>query len=225
MINLDAIAHTSKVKDFYPKTRISLILGALIFSIFVNSKDLYLAFLGISILWMLMTTSLNLKSLLKLLSIPMFFVITSTIVIMVSLGKSLPADVVFKVNIGSIFLFISKANLVLALETFLRSLCGISMIFCISTTVPMGHFMKWLKLMHFPEEFIELFVLTYRFIFILIEEALDLVIAGDMSFGNISIKNAFQTMCMMIRSCLHKTFKRYEDLSQALELRQNFDDI
>ncbi len=85
--------------------------------------------------------------------------------------------------------------------------------------------MKWLRLMHFPEEFIELFVLTYRFIFILIEEALDLVIAGDMRFGYISVKNAFQTMGMMIQSLLLKTFKRYEDLSQALELRQNFDDL
>lgn len=217
MINLDAVAHTSKVKDLYPKTRISLIFISLILSILVNSEVLYLAFLALSVLWMYGTTFLSIKQIFKLLSIPMLFVLTSCFLILISFS-SIDGVILWQ---GPVHLTIYKANAIMAQETLLRSLCGISMIFCISTTVPMRHFMNWMRMLRLPEEFIELFVLTYRFLFILLEEASDLVTAGDMRFGYSSLKTAFPTMGMMIKSLLFKTFKRYEDLSQSLELRQS----
>lgn len=220
MLHLDAIAHTSKVRHFYPQLRLTLTLILLIISLSVDSNVLYLAALCFSVIFMLTATSIKPSQLLKLYFIPLIFVVSSCILILVEISQNTPEASVIIGSIYKINFYISLDSINRSLNTFLRSISGISMVFSISTTIPMNEFIIWLKKIRLPDEFIELYVLTYRFIFILIEEASDMILASDLRFSYLKPHLAINNLGMMIYSLFYKTIKRYEDLCQALSLRQ-----
>jgi cobalt/nickel transport system permease protein len=161
-----------------------------------------------------MTTSLNLKSFTKLLLIPMGFIVLSLVVIAIT-----PEQDHAILKLGILPLYITRETLTLCIKVFIRSLSSVALIFSLSLTVPMQHLIRWMKWLKTPDAFIELFVLSYRFIFILIEEAQDMLIAQEMRFGYFHLRNAIKTVNQLGASLFMRAFARFEDLNQAMALR------
>jgi len=122
-------------------------------------------------------------------------------------------------KLGILPLYITRETLTLCIKVFIRSLSSVALIFSLSLTVPMQHLIRWMKWLKTPDAFIELFVLSYRFIFILIEEAQDMLIAQEMRFGYFHLRNAIKTVNQLGASLFMRAFARFEDLNQAMALR------
>jgi len=214
MIKIDAIANQCKIKNWHPQLRINATLLLLVTSIFWDHAQLYTALFISASLCVLMTTSLTPKSFSKLLGIPMGFILLSLVVIAVT-----PESDRALLKLWKLPLYITEETLALCMKVFIRSLSSVTLIFSLSLTVPMQHLIRWMKRLKMPDAFIELFVLSYRFIFILIEEAQDMLIAQEMRFGYFHLTNAVKTVNQLGASLFIRAFARFEDLNQAMALR------
>jgi len=214
MIKIDAIANQCKIKNWHPQLRINVTLLLLITSIFWDNTQIYMALFISASLCVLITTSLGLKSFAKLLLIPMGFIVLSLVVIAIT-----PEQDNALIKLGKLPLYITTETLALCIKVFIRSLSSVALIFSLSLTVPMQHLIRWMKWLKTPDAFIELFVLSYRFIFILIEEAQDMLIAQEMRFGYFRLRNAIKTVNQLGASLFMRAFARFEDLNQAMALR------
>jgi cobalt/nickel transport system permease protein len=211
---MDAIANQCRIRDWHPLFRISATLMVLALSISLDRLSIYTAlFIGASFC-ILLTTSLSMKSYAKMLTIPMGFILLSLMVIAID-TRSEGALIRF----GSTGFTVTYQSLSLCLAVFVRSISSIALIFMMSTTVPMQHFIEWMKRLHIPAAFTELFILSYRFIFMLIEEAQDMLIAQEMRFGYFKMGNALKTVNQLGASLFMRAFSRFEDLNHAMALR------
>ena len=214
MIRIDAIANACTIKNFHPLIRITLTLFLLVLSISLDVTQFFMALFISASLCVLMTTRISFGSYIKMLLIPMGFIFVSLIVI--AIEKSSTGVLI---TIGNTGYAITEAGLSLAIKVFIRSLSSISLIYMMSTTVPMQHFITFMKRIHLPFAFIELFILSYRFIFILIEEAQDMITAQEMRFGYFKISTAVKTINQLGASLFMRAFSRFEDLNDAMALR------
>ncbi|MBS7527157.1 cobalt ECF transporter T component CbiQ [Fusibacter paucivorans] len=214
MIRMDAIANQCGIKNWHPLLRISGTLMLLVFSIALDKIAVYTAlFIGASFC-ILLTTPLSIKSYVKMLAIPMGFILLSLIVIAIDADSEEAL-----IRFGYSGFAITRQSLALCLAVFVRSISSIALIFMMSTTVPMQHFIEWMNRLHMPSAFTELFILSYRFIFILIEEAQDMLVAQEMRFGYFKMGNALKTVNQLGASLFMRAFSRFEDLNHAMALR------
>jgi cobalt/nickel transport system permease protein len=65
-------------------------------------------------------------------------------------------------------------------------------------------------------------MLTYRFIFILLEEISKIYRAQDLKFGYNTMKNSFNSLGLLIRILIIKMIRRYKDMIVSLESK-NYD--
>lgn len=195
MLRIDAIANQSKGKNIYPKLRIGFTLLILVISLFINSLWLYGALIVSASFVIFTLSSIKLKPFVLLLGFPMVFVIFSALIIWMQMG-----------------FFVS-------IQTVIRSLSALCLIYSITLTLPMHHFTAFMRFMRFPSVFIELYELCYRFIFIVIEEAIDMILAQQMRFGFFSWKSASKNLNQTIAALFMRVFCRFHDLENAMALR------
>ncbi|MGX8795913.1 CbiQ family ECF transporter T component [Fusibacter sp. JL298sf-3] len=195
MLRIDALANQSKGKNVYPNLRIGANLALLVLSLSIENLWLYGALILSASFLILGLTRITFKQLALLVLFPMSFVFFSCVIIFFQIG------------------------LEETLITFVRSLSALMILLSISLTMPMHHFTQFLKKLHLPDAFIELYELCYRFIFIFIEEAADMITAQQMRFGFFSAKNVFQTLSLTLGTLFLRVFARFNDLEDAMSLR------
>lgn len=195
MLRIDAIASQSKGNTFFPMTRIAGTLLILISSLIFNRIEIFGALIfGASFLIFLLSP-IKAKHFIMLILIPMSFISISAIII----G--------FQVSLAE------------ALITLCRSLSSLLVIYSLTLTLPMHHFTNFMKGIHLPIAFIELYELCYRFVFILIEEAADMILAQHMRFGFFSIKQVTKSLNLTLSLLFFRAFARFKDLENAMALR------
>lgn len=107
----------------------------------------------------------------------------------------------------------------LFLRVFMRSLAATSSVIFLSVTTPMVDIIKVFKAMHLPNVFIELFMLIYRFIFIIIEEAQTNINSLEIKFGFINTKTSFKSVKIFIENMVLGILKRNEEMINALNIK------
>ncbi|MVO73072.1 cobalt ECF transporter T component CbiQ, partial [Paeniclostridium sordellii] len=66
---------------------------------------------------------------------------------------------------------------------------------------------------------IELMILTYRFIFIFLEEIKDIYKSQQLKFGYINLKNSYNSTALLIKVLFFRMMKKYEDMSITLDIK------
>lgn len=196
MLRIDMIAHQSKGKDWFPKCRIGITLFLMFFSLFTNSLFLYGALILSASFTIFLLSPIKLKQFLLLILFPMSFVIFSSIIIWI------------------------QSDLKTATFTIVRALNGLLLLYSFTLTIPLYYFTAFLRQLFLPEVFVELYELTYRFIFIIMEEASDMILAQQMRFGFFSFKHATKNLSLCLSALFLRVFSRFKDLENAAQLRQ-----
>ena len=86
-------------------------------------------------------------------------------------------------------------------------------------TTPFNQLIRLLQACHLPKVLIEHLMLTYRFIFILIEEALAIHQAQSLRFGYRSVSTSFRSLAMLAGLLLERVIRRNEQMNIALEMK------
>lgn len=219
MIHIDAIAYQSRWNEKYNITRISLILCWLVMMLLLNNFIFYMGSIVISILLTLVISQLNVIQYLKIVRVPLGFVFFTCLVLLPFIAHEIPFDYIRGFQYAGLWIGISEDSLKLATETLIRAMASINVVMFLSLTIPLQGLIKWMRFVHIPDAFTELFILTYRFIFVLIGIATELVLSQELRFGFFGVKNSTKSVISVASSLFIKAMERLGDLEASMELR------
>lgn len=160
---------------------------------------------------------ISIRLYLKYLMIPLIFLILSTLAILVNVsGKPMDA---YAIPVGEYYVTSSWAGLKRGIQMILTALASVSSLYVLSFHTPLTEILDVLKKLHVPGLFIELMLLTYRFIFILMESASAILTAQKARLGNRNLKTSIQSFGEMAAVVFVRSLKQSDALYNAMESR------
>ena len=215
MLLIDKYAYTNKLADYNPMTKFIFVIGALTIVIFFNNPYINMSIFIIMSFLTIFVANIPLNKYLKIMAMPIVFLMISIIAILLSIS---PNDIfIFSVKISNKYIGITRESLTESINTLSRVLASISSTFFLALTTPLNNIIKILKKLKLPNVLIELLVLIYRFIFIVLDESKDIIIAQEMKFGYNNMKNSYRSIALLIKSLFIRVLLRYEDMIISLD--------
>lgn len=206
MLQIDAIAQTSGLNRINAGYKV--LLGLLSLAFCISSQT------GISIFIVLVTmvyvtvksAGIGWKLYIQLLKIPILFLLLSTIVVLIEVsGNKLGF---FHINLGIVYLNITKESLQRAFFIAFRAFGGVSCLYMISLTTTLAEIIQVLDGLKIPDVITELMYLIFRYIVILLEIHNHMAISARSRMGYDTYKNSFRSMVNIGRSLLLIAFQK-----------------
>ncbi len=166
-VSIDYYAYISGIRDWNSDYKVAFSIAAVI--LVVGCDNLWASIM--TLLFMLFLSvgkgKIHFHDYLRLLTVPLFFIIFSGIAIMINFGT--PEESLWSVPLFSTGLYVTEGNLRLAVRTAVKALGAVSALYMLSLSTPVGEILSVLRRIHIPDIILELMHLIYRYIFILSE--------------------------------------------------------
>lgn len=221
MLLIDKYAYMNRLNSIHPGEKMFLSFFLLVFTLAV--KDVI-----VSLITFIMMSSLTIfaakipfRYYTKLLLLPAFFLVSSTLTILFSFSKEdIPFSVlIWRMEISNWQLFISKSNADMVISLIFVVLGSISCLYFLTLTTPIQAILHVLRKWKVPPLLMELIEITYRFIFVFIESAGQIYLAQQTRLGYHSIKQSFHSLALLISSVFAAVFQRARELTNAMNSR------
>jgi cobalt/nickel transport system permease protein len=213
---LDDYAHTNALRDVSPRLKLMFGLGSILLCVYSPSPVAPL----LAALTMSATTILLAKIpwrlYCKLLIVPLTFVLLSSLAILFvgALGEPIVNFQVFGLGLD-----IGRESANIALLMLSRTLGGTSSLFFIALTTPMVEIFSILKSLRLPDVLLELSMLIYRYIFVLMDQAILINSAQTMRLGHANLRSSFGSFSMLTGVLFLRAWEQGERLMVAMDSR------
>lgn len=216
MLLIDRYAYTNRLKDYKAEFKISISLLGLILLRIIDINYLYIFNIILMVILTIRVAGIPIKSYLKALRIPMIFLITSLIMIVLSIND---ISYIYFIKVGNTSIGITGDSLEKGLELLIMVISSLSSIYFLILTTPMEYIIMGLKKLGLPSLIIELMVLIYRSIFIFLEEAYSIHLSQSIRFGYINNKNSLRSVSLLISSLFIRVLIKHKKMNIALECK------
>lgn len=152
------------------------------------------------------------------MALPLGFLLVGVVTILFSVSRD-PHALLVSVPIGAFRLGITSVGLTTANETFWRSLAALAATFWLVLNLPFPQLIILLKRMHVPRLLTEQVLLTWRFIFILLDEAMAIHRAQTLRFGYRNVRLGYRSLAMLVSLLFTRVLIRYQQMSTALDIK------
>ena len=221
MLKIDDYAYTNALKHVHPAEKVGFALAFLLFTIM--TKILIIAFITFIVMsiCLVLVAKIPLSHYVKLLLLPLIFLFTSIIAILISVApmNSVSIHPIWHVNIGSWKIFISQANVKQVYQLSATVIASVSCLYFLILTTPLNQLLWVLRKFKIPVLFIELVGLTYRFIFILLDKMQEIYLAQSSRLGYQNDRVMITSAAQLIVSLFIKTIQSARELQIAIESR------
>ncbi|MFC0228432.1 energy-coupling factor ABC transporter transmembrane protein [Serratia aquatilis] len=155
---------------------------------------------------------------LRWLAIPLTFLLVGVLTITLSVARQ-PDSLWWGVQMGNWWFGIDRVGLNTANQTLWRSLAALAATFWFMLNTPFPQMIQLLKRCHMPRLLTEQILLTWRFIFIFVEEAAAIHRAQSLRFGYVSLGSSFRSMAMLVSMLFTRVMIRYQQMIIALDIK------
>ena len=153
---------------------------------------------------------------LKILAAPAGFVLISVVIIAFFSGNG---SEVFGFDLWGHRLGVSTGGLNMALVVLARTISGMSCLFFLSLSTPMIELFSVLKATRFPDSFIEIAMMMYRYIFVFMEVAMGIKYAQTVRLGYKDFRTSFRSIGMLATSLFIRAWEQGEKLYVSMNSR------
>ena len=188
---IDKISYRSLLKEINPAIKIFFMVITLIFLIVTDKKEVFL--FNFVLFNIIMLFFVKVKELLYLYVVPAFFIFTTALSLL-----WIKKDVIT-------FLF--------------RSFSSICVVYALICSTPISDFDYVFEKLKFPKIFRELFLLIYKFIFVLFDVKDKLLNAQNSRLGYVNYKNSLKSFSMLVAAIFRKTAYYNENSVKAVNSR------
>jgi cobalt/nickel transport system permease protein len=218
LLNLDTYAYASPLRKRNPLEKLEfslLTLGVCLWADWTIVSITVLAVMG----WVTVRKGgTPFFVFIRLLSIPGSFLVSALLTLVVELTKD-PRDLAFAVPFFHSYLGLTNTGCADAVRLFWKSMGAASCLYFIALTTPFIQIPAALRRVKCPELLIELTDLMYRFIFILIETARQMVVAQSSRLGYVSLASGYRSLGALGSTLFIRAYRRANELFVALESR------
>lgn len=152
----------------------------------------------------------------RLLAVPIGFVLVSATIIAFFFGEGTK---LFSFEVLGLTFGVSSAGLNMAFLVLARTLGGMSCVFFLSLTTPMIELFSVLKATRFPDSFIEIAMMMYRYIFVFLEVAMGVKYAQTVRLGYKDFRTSFRSMVMLGTNLFIRSWEQGEKLYVSMNSR------
>lgn len=220
MLSIDLVANTNILTKYNAIGKFLLSMAMLFTSIILENTIFNIA---ISIFFFLIIVGvgkISFKYYLKLLSIPFVFILLSVVAILLTeVSKTFSSDIIVSFDIFKFQIGITSHTYELAKSVIFRSLGSISCVYFLVLSTPSNQMITVFKKLRLPIEFIELYMLCYRFIFLLLDEIRIITTAQELRFGYSTIRIAYRSFSTLVGIVFIRTYDRYLSMQVSLDLK------
>lgn len=203
MIIIDKLSYSSGLADVSPEEKFAYAVLTLLVCVVSRSVTAAVIVLAVNGILNVKKGRVPFHLYLKYLMVPLIFLLLSTLAI----------------PVGQYYVTSSWMGLKKGGQMILTALASVSSLYVLSFNTPMTEILDVLKRLHFPGLFIELMLLTYRFIFILMEGASAIMTAQKARLGNRDLKTSIQSFGQMASVVFVRALKQSDALYNAMESR------
>ncbi|WET42753.1 energy-coupling factor ABC transporter transmembrane protein [Citrobacter enshiensis] len=152
------------------------------------------------------------------MALPFGFLVVGVVTILFSVSRD-PQSLLVSLPVGSYWLGITSSGLITANETFWRSLAALASTFWLVLNLPFPQLIVLLKRARVPRLLTEQILLTWRFIFILLDEALAIHRAQTLRFGYRSLPKSYRSLAMLVGLLFTRVLIRYQQMATTLDIK------
>lgn len=217
MLIIDKYSYTNKLANISPMLKVILVAICLILTTSINNNYLNISIFIIMFILTTIVAGIPVISYMKILTIPLGFLLISSITILFSISGQ---DVyIYSIKIGSKFIGITNESILQSVNTIIRVFASLSLTFFLSLTTSLSKLIIVFNKLKLPTIMVELLVLIYRFIFIFLEEAKNILLAQEIKFGYSSFKNSIKSTSLLIRSLFVRVILKQRDMVNTLDCK------
>ncbi|MBV8042422.1 energy-coupling factor ABC transporter transmembrane protein [Pluralibacter sp.] len=217
MTGLDRLSYQSRWFHVAPERKflLWLLLMTLAFTLPPLGQGIELALTAALTCWLLRITFWRWC---RWMALPFGFLLVGVLTILFSVSRD-PHTLAASVPIGRYWLGITSSGLVTANETFWRSLAALAATFWLVLNLPFPQLIVLLKRARVPRLLTEQILLTWRFIFILLDEALAIHRAQTLRFGYRSLPKGYRSLAMLVGLLFTRVLIRYQQMATVLDIK------
>ncbi len=218
MLKIDVIAYNSPLRNVKPSQKLLAGFLPLILCLCLNSYFTGLFTLTVMTYLCLVQGKVRLNQYVRLLCVPVGFLILGTITIIVN-QHPLNEPLLLGFTTETSAYGITASSLNFGSLLILKALACVSCVYFISLNTPMNQLPAYFRKLKFPKFFITLTELIYRFIFVILEQSRKIKIAQQSRLGYDGFKTGIKSSGLLIGSVFLKTQSRCDNIYNALQSR------
>ena len=218
MILIDKYAYTNNLSKLNPGIKVSIGMIFLVTSMLINNIFILFGIALMMSLAIVYIAKIDLNNYLKLLKIPLYFLILGVIANLINISFD-TGVLIYSLKVFGIYIGISNKSLITSIYILFRSISCLTCVYFFVLTTPFNQLLFLLKSLHIGDTIIELTMLVYRFIFIFLEEVIDIKKSQELRFGYIDLKTSYKSIGLLGNLLYRRLMKRYEDMSISLDMK------
>lgn len=218
MLLIDKYAYINQLKHVHPMEKMIFTALLLLFSLTVRDTTISLITFIVMSAFIIFGAKIPWTYYVKLLLLPAFFLLTSLLAILLSFAgttTTLPPHI-FAYSFGSFQVFIGEASVATARQLFFVVLGSISSLYFLILTTSVQAICYVLYKWRVPALFVELCEMTYRFIFIFLENTQKIYIAQQSRLGYQSPRQWLRSVGLLVSSLFIEVLQRSTELTNAM---------
>lgn len=217
MLGIDKLSYQSRWCHISPvrKFALYLVMMVLAFALPPLGQALLLLIIAIFTCTLLRVGPLRY---LRWMAVPLGFLLVGVVTIILSVAR-LPQELLWSVPLGAYHLGIDAQGLVMANQTFWRSLASLAATYWLVLNLPFPQLIILLQRAHVPRLLTEQILLTWRFIFILLDEAQAIHRAQSLRFGYRTLPGGYRSLAMLISMLFSRVLLRYQQMVTTLDVK------
>jgi len=216
VLNIDRYAYVNRLRGINTRLKLYFFIIMILLTLFIKHSTFHLIIFIIMSFLIVSVAKIPIKAYFKMYLLPMGFIALSIIAIIISISES-DLNTIWSIKFLNIHLVIREHSLIRASVLLSRAFSALSCTYFLILTTPFNQLNKVLIKHKIPILLIELTMLTYRFIFILLEEIRGIYITQELRFGYDNLKNSYKSLGLLIRTLFFRIDKRYRDMIVSLE--------
>ncbi|HGY2796963.1 TPA: energy-coupling factor ABC transporter transmembrane protein [Citrobacter amalonaticus] len=217
MTGLDRLSYQSRWFHVAPERKFLfwLLLMILAFTLPAWGQGIELALIAGLTCWLL---RISLRRWCRWMALPFGFLVVGVVTILFSVSRD-PQTLLVSLPVGSYWLGVTASGLHTANETFWRSLAALAATFWLVLNLPFPQLILLLKRARIPRLLTEQILLTWRFIFILLDEAMAIHRAQTLRFGYRSLPIGYRSLAMLVGVLFTRVLIRYQQMAATLDIK------
>lgn len=217
VFSIDMYAYHSKINSWNPSLKVALAVIMLMLCILFD--NLYVS--GLVVLLSAFVTvglgKMPLREYMKLLSVPVAFLVVGSVVIAFNLAGTEQGLAGVWLPFG--YLFVTQDSLNTVMHLWGKAFGGLSAMFMMSLSTPSGEIFSVLRKVKVPQLVIELMNMIYRFIFVMIDTFSRMNNSAESRLGYTDWRTALHTFGHITSNLLVVSLKKGSNYYDAMESR------
>jgi len=217
LLLIDKYAYTNKLANANPTLKLIIVALSLLLTTIISNNYINIIIFITMVLLTTIVAGIPLNKYIKILFIPVVFLLISTMTILISLSDK--NVYIISIKVFNTYIGLTIESIVQSVNVITRVFASLSATFFLGLTTPLNKLIVVLKNMYIPSVIIELLVLIYRSIFIFLEESKEIYMAQEIRFGYSNFKNSFRSTTLLMKSLFIRVLLRYEDMVVSLDCK------